>query len=217
MTIPNPANMPGTTAQELRERAGAHDRAAADSFERSDTDGYVTQWAHGLNGQKDRIAARIAENNGYADFPALFDRSGALVPARECETRYGWAWRLLDADGEPVGWFNPSRAKDWRRRLRADAAKGFFVGVVALPAYADMRGGGRGMAGASSVTAVAVRKFNDFREYVIVDNGSPSVREDVIRAQFVKTISRHEERELGPDAIRARAINEQLFRATMWD
>jgi len=215
MTGINPSGMPGGTPEELRDRAAAHDAKAAESFERCDTDGFVSQWADGVSSERDRLAAKIMEDNGYHRFPALFDRTGALVQAREVETRHGWVWKILHPDMS-VSWFKESRARDWRARLRANARRGFFVGSVLLPARAVTRGGGKGLSGACNVRAVAVPLHNDYRDYVILDNGSPSVSEDVVRAEYVRTISRHEER-TDPDGVRARVINELLARAVLWD
>lgn len=216
MTGINPSDMPGGTPDELRDRAAAHTAKAQESFERCDTDGFASQWAHGVMGEVDRLAAQIMRDNGYHRFPALFDRHGVLINARQVEGEFGDAWRMVDANGYLGRWLNPSRAQDWRRRLRANAAKGFFVGSVMLPARAVTGGGGKGLSGAANVRAVAVPLHQDYRDYVILDNGSPSVSEDVIRAEYVRTISRHEER-TDPDGVRARVINEQLARATLWD
>src|SRR5690606_26317917 len=60
-------------AEELREMARGRDREAADSFDRCDTDGALSQWASGINAQKYRLQADIAENGGMWEFPALFD------------------------------------------------------------------------------------------------------------------------------------------------
>ena len=219
MTELNPSEMPGGTAQELKARAAAHARAAGDSFERSDTDGALTQWAHGVNGERDLLASEIAENGGYHRFPALFDRNGALVHAREIETRHGWRWLITDPrdPNGPGQWFRESGAKDWRKRLAFNASKGYFVGSVLLPAVAVTRGSGTGLSGACSVRAVAVPANGpgDYTDYVILDNGSASVPAETIRAEYVRTISRHEER-TDPDGVTARVINEQLARVDLW-
>jgi hypothetical protein len=215
MTDINPSGMPGGTPQELRDRAAAHDGKAVESFERCDTDGFVSQWADGISSERDRLAAKIMEDNGYHRFAALFDSTGALINAWEFETRLGWAWKITGPDGA-VRWVKESRAQNWRSRIKANARKGFFVGSVLLPAHAVTRGGGKGLSGACNVRAVAVPVHRDYRDYVILDNGSPSVNEDVVRAEYVRTISRHEERS-DPDGVRARVINELLMRATLWE
>lgn len=215
MTGINPSGMPGGTPEELRDRATAHGVKAAESFDRCDTDGFVSQWADGIMGDVDRLAAKIMQDNGYHRFPALYDSTGALVNAWEVENRYGWSWKITNPDGS-VSWFNESRAQNWRNRLAANARKGFFVGSVMLPARATTGGGGKGLSGAANVRAIAVPLYNDYRDYVILDNGSPSVSEDVVRAEYVRTISRHEEQS-DPDGVRARVINELLARVTLWE
>jgi len=216
MTDINPSGMPGGTPQELRDRAAAHDGKAVESFDRCDTDGFVSQWADGIMADVDRLAAKIMQDNGYHRFAALYDSTGTLINAWEIETRYGWAWKITGPDGS-VRWERESRAQNWRNRIKANARKGFFVGSVMLPARATTGGGsGTGLSGACNVHAVAVPVHRDYRDYVILDNGSPSVSEDVVRAEYVRTISRHEER-TDPDGVRARVINELLMRATLWD
>jgi hypothetical protein len=216
MTGISPSAMPGGTPGELRERAAAHDRSAHESFERCDTDGFASQWASGIMGDVDRLAAKIAEDNGYHRFPALFDRNGTLVDAWEVNGKFGWVWKVSSPDGS-VSWFNESHAQDWRKRIKANARKGYFVGSVLLPARATTGGGsGTGLSGACNVRAIAIPLHTDYRDYVILDNGSASVPEETIRAEYVRTISRHEERS-DPDGVRVRVINEQLARAVLWD
>lgn len=157
-------------ATELRESAAAHDRAAQESFERCDTDGALSQWAHGLSGQKDRLQADIEESGGKAEFLALFDLEGNLVAAKLIDTRYGRAWGILESDdprSKIVKWFNPSEAMKAVTARRNDAKKGYFVGYVAAPAKAELRGGDL-----LTVSAVPVRLDGGFsRDVEIVDNG----------------------------------------------
>src|SRR6476661_6496069 len=101
------------TADEHRAAAQAADQAAYDSFERCDTDGFLSQWASGLNAQKHRLQAEIEDNGGKWEFPALFDLDGNLVPAKLISTRYGMSWALLDPanpEGSFLGFFNDSQA-----------------------------------------------------------------------------------------------------------
>lgn len=105
------------------------------------SDGFLSQWASGLNAQKKRLQATITENGDRYEFPALFDLSGKLVPAKLLQTRYGQAWAIfeshdsLNADGEILAWVNafPMRESTMRN-------KGYAEGIVTAPARADMRG-----------------------------------------------------------------------------
>ena len=99
-----PDNM--TAAQHT---AAAHqaDQEAQDSFDRCDTDGFLSQWASGMTGRLHRAKAEIAEQGGKAEFPALFDLAGNLVAAKLVETRYGMSWGILpddSPDGSFVSW-----------------------------------------------------------------------------------------------------------------
>jgi len=76
-------------AEELRDLARKREQESRDSFDRCDTDGALSQWASGINAEKYRIQADIAENGGMWGFPALFDLEGNLIPAREVYGQYG--------------------------------------------------------------------------------------------------------------------------------
>jgi hypothetical protein len=145
--------MTNLSPTELRERATAHEQEAIDSFERSDTDGFLSQWASGINASVDRLQATITENGGLSDFAALF-RDGELVPAVQIETRYGWRWAIFETaeaansyGGNIIEWVGLSE--------RALANKGYTMGKVWRPAYAKVLApkGARGLSGAASAFA----------------------------------------------------------------
>jgi hypothetical protein len=161
-------NITAKTGIELRDMAAQAERRAWESFERSDTDGYLSQWASGITAQLYRQQAEVADNGGRWEFAALFDLAGELVPAKYIETRYGMAWALLESDdprSRIVGWFNPSRARNDATRRANDARKGYYVGRVAAPAKADT-------AGATTVYVGVFRTDGGFsRDVQIIDNG----------------------------------------------
>jgi len=157
-----------TTGDSLRESAARHERNARESFERCDTDGFVSQWASGLNAERDRLAASIADAGGVADFPALFDLDGNLVAAKLINGRYGMVWGILasdDPDSEVVEWVTafPARESTMTR-------KGYREGTVMASAAAKLAGGGRGTAGAANVRAIKYRTDGGFsRDVEIID------------------------------------------------
>ncbi|MHB9861915.1 hypothetical protein [Streptomyces sp. YIM S03343] len=155
-----------TTPDEHRETAAAYATARQESYDRCDTDGALSQWAYGLNEAKHHLAAQIAEQGGTWEFAGLFDLNGNPVPAVRVQGRYGWAWKLLDDNGRTTAWFNESKAKDDTRRTAAHARKGYYVGTVRVPAYADLAAGGIGC-----ITPVALRKDGYSPDAEIVDNG----------------------------------------------
>ena len=119
------------TAEEYRAEATRHNRTAEESFERSDTDGFLSQWASGVSERKASALARLAENDGRAYFRIYLDENGEPVPARSIQTKYGnrvavfasWAdccrrggeviewlsWKKADARYE-FGWFEAEAA-----------------------------------------------------------------------------------------------------------
>jgi hypothetical protein len=159
---------------EHRRLAAEADLEAYKSFERCDTDGFLSQWASGLSAQKHRLAAEIAEDGGRHAFPALFDLEGKLVPAKLVNTRYGDSWAVLDSDdphGEVVQWVGRSRAEPVERRVKAMEKKGYREGLVMARAKADIVGTGHGLSGSAWVAPV--RTDGGFsRDVVVIDNGN---------------------------------------------
>lgn len=138
------------TAEELRARAAASEQRAVDSWERSDTDGFVSQWASGISAREDRANAAIADNGGVSTFRALADaETGELVPAVWLNTRYGGAWALFatadDANAygaNIIAWVSGS--------ARTQAKKGFREVWVERRAKAVITSSGRGLSGAAT-------------------------------------------------------------------
>lgn len=148
-------NLETKTAAELRELAAECQRQRAESWERSDTDGFLSQWASGLSAQLYHRQAEIVEQGGQAEFPGLFRQdTGERVPARvitvynkfkHCqETR----WAVFDpSTGRFTGEFYPTGANSRKQRA---------AGLVELqewaPARAVITGTGRGLSGSAWVS-----------------------------------------------------------------
>ena len=113
------------TAEEWRQEARDARKRSFDSFERCDTDGYLSQWAATQMGQRYDLLATIAEEGGFW-FMEVADLDGNLLDARYVETRYGWSWVWDDADGNAV-WFRESNARKGERRKAAHAKKGVML------------------------------------------------------------------------------------------
>lgn len=125
----------GRTPTQWREQAAQHRRSAADSFARSDTDGFRSQAASEAMARLCDARSDLAENSGMAEFPALLDTDGNLVPAQMVSTTYGQAWALIDSDNQFTGKFvNASQASTASKRNAAMAKKGYQVGTVKVPA-----------------------------------------------------------------------------------
>ena len=96
------------TADEYRAEAAQSSRDAADSFERCDTDGFLSQWASGLNARLALAKADLAEHGGIAAFSRTkleripgskqAELHGTAVEFKVCETRYGTKYRVDATD-----------------------------------------------------------------------------------------------------------------------
>jgi hypothetical protein len=138
-------NFDGMTAEDCRAEARRCRERSAESWERSDTDGFLSQKANDVNAQVYEIQADLIERGGVAIFPALFDLEGNQVPAiRELNQYDNWSWRLLDPDApntrRTLGWFHESNARKPGAARSNDAKKGFYVGRAMAPAEASTNG-----------------------------------------------------------------------------
>lgn len=115
------------TPAEWRELALGQAQARADSWERSDSDGFLSQWAHQQIERRYLNLAALAEDGGTAALPALADVDGNVIEgARYVETQYGWTWVYDGPDGQPV-WCRESNHKNPRIAAERNRAKGFQI------------------------------------------------------------------------------------------
>lgn len=149
-----------TSSEQLREKAAQHDRDAAESFARCDTDGFLSQWASGLNAQRDRLQADIQDAGGIATFGryqlvSLHD--GQPVNAKIINGKFGQCWAFMNDNGSFTGKFISAHPK----RKATMAKKGYREDEVEFvaEATADLRG-----ANATSVRAI-VRPKDSKVEY----------------------------------------------------
>lgn len=130
-------------AAQLRSEAADLRQEARDSFERCDTDGFLSQWASGLGAYRKEAEAELIERGGVSEFLTLFDLDGNWVPCRMVEGRYGKSWMILDADGKRTGEFVPYLPK----RRDTLAKRGYVEGRAMFPARIDYIETGGGVMG----------------------------------------------------------------------
>jgi hypothetical protein len=157
-----PAPPPATPEQlaqaaKLRGEGRKGRQDAHDSFERCDTDGFLSQWASGINAQLDDAKARILEAGGTAEFPGLFFKaSGLRAKAKKIAGKFGPCWAFVDEAGNFTGEFLGD-ARGPRSKL---TKAGFEVRYERAPAWAKISApaGARGLGGAASCYVEVYRK-----------------------------------------------------------
>jgi len=110
---------PEMTAEDYMNMASGKYRQAEESFERCDTDGYLSQWASSIMANVYRHLADLAENGGKAEFLALADLEGNEVSAKVINGRYGPCWAIMDGSGNFTGKFvnyRPARESTLRKK-----------------------------------------------------------------------------------------------------
>lgn len=148
---PEPTGAHLALADQHDAKSRRHHEAREESFQRCDTDGFLSQWASGLSSQEARENARIARQGGYELFPGLYERAtGRRVPAKMISGKFGPCWALCDENGEFTGTFIGD--------ARTKRAKLYKLGYVVLgewaPAKAMLKGEGTGLSGTCWVAVV---------------------------------------------------------------
>lgn len=138
-------------AEEHKKKAAECDQRVADSFERSDTDGFLSQWANGLTAQKHRMQAEILENDGMYRFVGLYN-GDVRVKAKLISTKYGTCWLLRDDEADKYG----RRFIPFGSNSRVQKRLGLKERDELDKAYADIRGKGYGMSGSCWVQAIRI-------------------------------------------------------------
>lgn len=133
------------TGKQLREEAAAAYARSQESWERSDTDGALSQWAAESTGRLRDAQADLADNGGLYEFVALFNLDGELVPAKLITSDYGVSFALLETaatNSDFTGGF-----VSYTKRQATYEKKGFRLGAIRMPAYCEMFHGWVGSAG----------------------------------------------------------------------
>lgn len=163
----------GLTAEQWRERASGREQAKAESWERSDTDGFMSQWASGLMAQEYKLCADLAEAGGLTTTTALFDaETGELASTHLFHGDYGPSWVLNDAAAAKAGkrFISTSKAATPEKCHAAMVKKGFTTGVVRVKGYVAMKGANVTSVRPYTLADVAALKAGEF-EVVTTDVG----------------------------------------------
>lgn len=140
-------------AEKYRAEARGNLEKREESWQRSDTDGFLSQWALGLSASLAQERASICEHGGHAEFTVLMEGE-RVVDARQIDTRYGYCWRLSDDEEARFGRrFVPV---DYEGRSRVQKRLGLRQGKAWRPAWAKIEGRGKGLSGTAWVATYQV-------------------------------------------------------------
>lgn len=143
---------------ELEAAAARHSRERSDSQERSDTDGFLSQWASGLSAELARREIELLRNGGFHEFPVLVDADGNVVADRIFwfTNEYSFAregkWKLSDELSLRAG-------RKWipiGKKSRVQKQLGFREEKRFMPAYAKIAGSGKGLSGSAWVAVFPI-------------------------------------------------------------
>jgi len=93
----------GISLESVLSSAGLCEQHRIESILRSDTDGFLSQWASERAGCKYRLKARIIQNGGFSQFTVLVDSEGTVVADFCFTNQYGTSWIIFDAHQKRIG------------------------------------------------------------------------------------------------------------------
>lgn len=82
-------------AEKYREQAKDARRRLNESWERSDTDGALSQWGLAIQEREYNEWASLAERDYLNAYEALA-KDGKLIPHKEIETKFGWCYAVFE-------------------------------------------------------------------------------------------------------------------------
>lgn len=141
------------TATEHRDAAMDCLYRQEDSFQRSDTDGFLSQWANGLQANLHMEQATIIENGGRAQFCGLYEgdrRVAAKIVTSQFNGHYITSWMLRKDEAEKFG----RRYIPVNTNSRIQKKLNLRQAQETAPAKAIITGRGRGLSGSAWVTTV---------------------------------------------------------------
>ena len=137
MTVTAPVTVGGKTAEEWREQARESRQRSAESWERSDTDGFLSQWASDEMARRYDFLATVAER-GYLEVFAFVDlATGELIKGEQEQGQYGTYFRPFDRDRGLIFF---SHASKKATRDANNAKKGVREVLCHAPALVDQIG-----------------------------------------------------------------------------
>ena len=133
--------------------AARNEQDKRESFERCDTDGFVSQWASGITADLNREKARISRQEGLDTFNGLYS-GDTRVRAKIVDGQYGSVWLVDESDRDLTGGrtFIPEGS-----RSRVQRELGLSERKETAPAWACTAGSGYGLSGACSVHVITFR------------------------------------------------------------
>ena len=143
----------------LRAEAKRSDEAAEESFQRCDTDGFLSQWALGLGAQRYRKQADLLEAGGVATFIGLYQGDRRVkakqieVPAFNAPWATDWQWFLDKSEVDLIA----ARGKRYLptgSKSRVLKALGLAERAEWDKAEAQIVGKGKGLSGSAWVEVV---------------------------------------------------------------
>jgi len=179
MTTTETGTYQGMTAEEWRAKARGSEQRRAESWERSDTDGFMSQWASGLMAQEYEECADLAEKDGMTTTPALFFAdTGEVASTHLNDGRWGQYWVLNDKATAFFGkrFLNRSNAESPAKRRDAMVKRGFTVGRVKVAGHVQMRGAN--VTSVRPVTLPVVEELKGGNYEVLTTDVGPEGREN---------------------------------------
>ena len=138
------ADVPATYWEKEAENC---ERRRQESWERSDDDGFLSQWANQEMAARYLRAASIARN-GYVDhFRVVADLDGNVLSDDERKGDYGYYWLIRSAQGKER-FFKESTAVKKETALRNNARKGRVMVYASAPVEINYDADARMVSGA---------------------------------------------------------------------
>jgi hypothetical protein len=165
-------------APALRQMAAESRQRSEESFARSDTDGFLSQWASDITAQQLDKQAEIAEQRGRDRFQGLYEGDRRVsarlifVPCYNAPWRTEPKWELR---GDECRKFNRAYipySVSWKKGSTIQRKLGLSQKIELAPAEAILGGKGKGLSGCASAFVTSKRTGCEWgSDAQLVNNG----------------------------------------------
>ena len=92
-------------AAERQEKISDHLNKQAESYERCDTDGFMSQMSHGVMASLHETERDLEATNGYELATGLYTLDGQRIRAKLIDGKFGMCWAFCDMNDKFTGRF----------------------------------------------------------------------------------------------------------------
>lgn len=143
-------------ATRLEQQAKENRERAQESFDRCDTDGFLSQWASNISADLRDLQKELLRKGCRERFAGVTTLEGVLLQARRVQTQFGTKW-VVDHPKHGAVWFDMYAARE--STFTKKGLRPIWYEAPAWAVISDGNGGrSRGLSGAANCRPITIER-----------------------------------------------------------